>query len=93
MGTVLFAWEMGGGLGHIGPMKVLAEALTALGHRAVFIVKDITSSRTILGRKWPILQTPIGAADQPIRLGAAGTYADIMALRGFARTDALEPVV
>jgi hypothetical protein len=35
MGTVLFAWELGGGLGHVGPMRVLAERLVQLGHQPV----------------------------------------------------------
>jgi hypothetical protein len=93
MGTVLFAWELGGGLGHVGPMKVLAENLTTLGHRVVFAVKDVLSSRVVLGRNWPILQAPIAANTRSLGMKGAGTYADIMAVRGFGSVDELEWLV
>lgn len=92
MATILFAWELGGGLGHVGPMERLATALTGLGHKAVFAVKDVALSRQLLGRRWPVFQAPMGAsAARSLSSGGAGSYADILAVRGFADADELEP--
>jgi hypothetical protein len=93
MGTVLFAWELGGGLGHVGPMRVLAEELSRFGHRVVFAVRDVSSSRMVLGQSWPILQAPMGASTRSLGMKGAGTYADIMAVRGFASAEELEHLV
>lgn len=93
MGTALFAWELGGGLGHVGPMRILAQALTTLGHRVVFAAKDVFSSRIVLGREWPVLQAPVGVNTRSLGRSGAGTYADIMAVRGFANADELENAV
>jgi EryCIII-like glycosyltransferase len=93
MGTVLFAWELGGGLGHVGPMRVLAEELSRFGHRVVFAVRDVSSSRMVLGQSWRVLQAPMGANTRGLGIKGAGTYADIMAVRGFASAEELEHLV
>jgi len=84
MGTVLFAWELGGGLGHVGPMKVLAEQLIRWGHQCVFAVKDVISARTVLGNLGPIVQAPQlrRIRDADLAFGA-GSFTDILAIRGF----------
>jgi UDP:flavonoid glycosyltransferase YjiC (YdhE family) len=85
MGTVLFAWELGGGLGHVGPMRVLAERLVQLGHQPVFAVREVATARSCLGHLGPILQAPFTRT--PSMQGqafGAGNLADILALRGFA---------
>jgi UDP:flavonoid glycosyltransferase YjiC (YdhE family) len=85
LGTVLFAWEMGGGLGHIGPMKVLAESLTKWGHQPVFVVKDVISARPLLEGLGPILQAPVLGRNRTAELAfGAGSFGDILAIRGFA---------
>ena len=40
MATILFAWELGGGLGHLTVIKPLAEALRDQGHRVVIAVRN-----------------------------------------------------
>jgi hypothetical protein len=94
MGTVLFAWELGGGFGHVGPMKVLAERLSKQGHRAVFAAKDVIAARTVLDGLGPILQAP--ALERPPRLQpafGAGSFADMLALRGYGDPKFLGPAV
>jgi UDP:flavonoid glycosyltransferase YjiC (YdhE family) len=85
---------MGGGLGHIGPMKVIAGRLKRWGHDCVFAVKDVVAARAHLGAYGPVLQAPICPTpkilDQPF--GAAG-FADILAGCGFADARQLEALV
>ena len=37
---VLFAWELGEGLGHLPPLKAIALALKAHGVRPVFVLRE-----------------------------------------------------
>jgi UDP:flavonoid glycosyltransferase YjiC (YdhE family) len=94
MGTVLFTWELGSGLGHIGPMKVIAGHLKRRGHDCVFAVKDVVAARGHLGAYGPILQAPACPTskilDQPF---GAANFADILAGYGFADRLQLEALV
>ena len=42
MATILLAWELGGGLGHLMRLRPLAEGLVKRGHRVVAIVRDLS---------------------------------------------------
>src|SRR5207247_8636282 len=41
MATVLFAWELGGGLGHMMQMAPLARALVRRGHRVYAALREV----------------------------------------------------
>ncbi|MCY3023979.1 MAG: hypothetical protein NTW87_33790, partial [Planctomycetota bacterium] len=41
MPTILFAWELGAGFGHLAPYRTLTETLNAAGHRVIFAVRDV----------------------------------------------------
>jgi len=94
MGTVLFAWELGGGLGHVGPMRVLAEELSSRGHRAIFAVRNVISGRMMLGDIGPVLQAPVA---EPIRnVGQAfgvGSFGDLLAVHGFNQRQSLARMI
>lgn len=94
MKTVLFAWELGEGLGHVGPLRTVARELSAKGHRAVFAVRDVVGSKALLKNEgYPVLQAPIWPKSTPRGpFGVAG-YADILAIHGFAHVDDLSRMV
>ncbi|MES2792756.1 MAG: nucleotide disphospho-sugar-binding domain-containing protein [Planctomycetota bacterium] len=89
--TVLFAWELGGGLGHVQQLLPLARALTAHGLRAVFAVKEPGQAGMLLeDQGFEVLQAPVfreQPATQPT--GFAASYADILTRHGFAQIDEL----
>lgn len=41
MSRFVFAWELGGGYGHLGPFRPIAERLIDAGHQVTIIAKDI----------------------------------------------------
>ena len=45
----LFAWELGGGLGHTAPLGQIAEPLLKAGHRVDFVLKDLSTAEAALG--------------------------------------------
>jgi hypothetical protein len=48
MATILLAWELGGGLGHVMTMRPLAEGLARRGHRVVAVLRDLSSAREFI---------------------------------------------
>jgi UDP:flavonoid glycosyltransferase YjiC (YdhE family) len=60
MGRIVFAWELGGGLGHILYDLPLAKKLQERGHEVVCIMKNIIDAEKILGKHGiKVLQAPI----------------------------------
>lgn len=60
MSRILFAWELGGGYGHIAGFLPVALGLRERGHEVIFALKDVSHAAAILGaRRFPYVQAPI----------------------------------
>jgi Erythromycin biosynthesis protein CIII-like, C-terminal domain len=89
-------WEVGGGLGHAEHLLQVARVLAAAGHEPVFAVRNVVEPWPLFAREtFPVLQAPFwhprpwhGA--QPFQ---AGSYADVLALQGWDRSEHLRPQV
>jgi UDP:flavonoid glycosyltransferase YjiC (YdhE family) len=82
--NVLFAWELGLGLGHVWRHLDLATLLQERGHVVSFAVKDLRLAATALvGSDFNVVQTPVrqkaGSADPVIC-----SHADVLAHHGMA---------
>ena len=58
MPTVLYAWEMGTGLGHVMQFAQLARGLLKNGHRVVAIVKELKTARAAFASEVCLLPAP-----------------------------------
>jgi len=90
--TVLLGWELGDGLGHVQPLLRLANALAARGFRPVLALRDLIGPRPLLRDcPFPVIQAPLySAAGRAAPSGfVARSYADILAVHGFADGDHL----
>lgn len=93
--SILFAWELGANLGHIKPMAALARVLKARGARVTFAVHDLSNVRHAAARgEFTILQAPQWpdhrqGGYRPV----VASYADVLALVGFADQHKLMAVV
>jgi UDP-N-acetylglucosamine:LPS N-acetylglucosamine transferase len=91
--TVLFAWELGEGLGHLPPLKAIALALKARGANVVFALRDAVLTRAALADVGaPILPAPFWPTPQPPPT-MTGTYADILAGNGFGEGQHVKALV
>lgn len=86
MPKVMLCWEMGGGLGHVGRLKPLAQGLMARGHDCVLMLRDLVQIDSLLtDLPVPRLQAPVwlhkvsGLPDPPASL------AEILLANGYVQ--------
>jgi hypothetical protein len=51
MSTILYAWELGGGLGHILRFRPLAERLIGRGHRVIAALRELRNAEAMVDRR------------------------------------------
>lgn len=90
-------WESGAGFGHVAPMRLVARALLARGHKPVMALRDVVEPAPMLkDEPYPILQGPfwgraaMGLGGKPF---SAATFADILAVGGFGNADELSAMM
>src|SRR5262245_66660318 len=92
MSTVLIAWELGAGLGHVRPLLAVAEALAQEGHRPVLALRDTVETWPVLRHQpFPVLPAPMML--RPMDIGrpfAATSMTDVLAVVGWGAGDSLE---
>jgi hypothetical protein len=90
--TILFAWELGGGHGHVQRLARVARGVRACGHEPVFAVRNLAGVAPVLGDDgFPVFQAPFWHWKPwpgPRPTVTAG-FSDIMALQGFAEVEGL----
>ena len=95
MSRILFAWEMGGNLGHFARDLPLAIACREAGHGVLFAVQDIpvcVDAAHEFGINF--LQAPVMGLNQKHQgAPSAINYADLLLQTGFCDADALESVL
>src|ERR1700722_8238240 len=83
MASILRAWELGGGWGHLMRLMPIAGGLVARGHRVCAALRDLRWAIGVFGDDVALLQAPLrfrpfpGEAEQPM------TLAHILAKTGF----------
>ena len=87
--TIMFCWELGGGLGHLMQMLPLATDLARRGHRVVIVTRDLEGAASVFRRAGVrLLQAPLcsGAAR---RFPGPVNYAQFLANTGFGNDGGL----
>ena len=94
MKKILFTWELGGGLGHIIPMRTLAKQFLSMGHEVSIAMMDLTHAASVFsGLKVRFLQAPFksGYRDNPIL--PPMSYSQLINNNGFSSHTELEGFV
>ena len=83
MATILFCWELGGGLGHVAPYLKLADELVRRDHRIEFALRETAATGRLLRQHgYSYMQAPIPVGRRPgIRLPC--TYAHVLYNSGY----------
>lgn len=92
--TVLLAWELGNGLGHIQKLVPVARTLAKHGLRPVFAVRDFSRTYPLLRElAFDVLQAPDFAPVATQQMGFVASYSDILGRMGFDSVERLESMV
>jgi UDP-N-acetylglucosamine:LPS N-acetylglucosamine transferase len=79
MATVLFTWELGGGLGHVMPMSSLAAGLAERGHQIVITLRDLLGGQAAFqGIQATFLQAPLRTLRAKNFISVTHTLADVL---------------
>jgi hypothetical protein len=87
---VLFCWELGANLGHLGLIAAMRDELEAAGFAFSFAVADLLMARSVLGDTAPLLPAP----RWPFRThngarSSLASFADVLSGVGFHQPDLL----
>ena len=85
MATILFAWELGGGLGHLMQLLPLARGLAARGHTLYAALRDLPKVESVFG-PGPVryLQAPYVNAHVKRPIQPPVTFSHLLHNCGFA---------
>jgi UDP:flavonoid glycosyltransferase YjiC (YdhE family) len=91
MAKILYAWELGSGLGHMAPYRGLFEKLCARGHSLTLVLRDLSRAKTIFkGLNVSLLQSPVHLNKPLNPIVPESTYAQILHNVGFEDVGELE---
>ena len=89
MSRILFAWELGGGFGHLSRLEPIARNLRAAGHEVLFVSKDTQCAAKWLGPYgYRFLQAPVSATAYKLTRPPAN-YTEVLLTEGYAEPTAL----
>jgi hypothetical protein len=82
---ILIGWEFGAGLGHVGMLRPLAEALQSQGHRVVLALRETVLTRKLLtSSKLEVIQGPAWFAPTDAPQVDLRTLADVFYASGLS---------
>jgi hypothetical protein len=59
MARILFAWELGGGMGHLARLQPIANELLLQGHRIDIVARNFAITRQLMSEKVAVWQAPL----------------------------------
>ncbi|HEX4000857.1 MAG TPA: hypothetical protein VHX65_20080 [Pirellulales bacterium] len=93
MATILLAWELGGGLGHLMNLRPIAIELPRRGHRVFAALRDLSQAHKIFGGSGvALLQAPFKHG-RMLEIQPCCTFAHILHNVGFSNVDELSTMV
>lgn len=93
MARILFVWELGGGIGHLTRIKLLALALRKRGYESVFALKDLSRSEMVFGHDgFAFYQAPLWLP-KVAGLPLAATFPELLFRFGYLDPDGLLGIV
>lgn len=92
--NILFAWELGGDLGHITRFLPIANRLQRQGHQVTFVLRDISRAERIVGKYGHrLLQAPMWLPPSRTAPSPPVSYAEILQHYGYLSVSGLIGVV
>lgn len=85
MATILLTWELGGGMGHVLPLRAIGEELTRRGHRVIAALRDLTRvGELFAGSGIGFIPAPVISGPRDAMIKKISGFTHILANIGFA---------
>ena len=90
MARILFAWECGGGIGHLTRYSELIDQLIADRHEILFAARSLSSASKVFGgRAVTLMQAPFRMEELKDGVPSPRSYLHVLKNQGFADPDDL----
>jgi UDP:flavonoid glycosyltransferase YjiC (YdhE family) len=86
---ILYAWELGGGLGHLAHARAVGEPLVKAGHELVFVLRNPLPAVRVLGTLGRFLAAPIWPPLPRAKPVEVFSYPSLLASVGYRDEEAL----
>ena len=94
MARILYAWELGGGFGHVGPFHSIACELSKYGHELTLVLRDVSSVGEIYDQlDFRLFQAPTKTRRTPNVFADPRSLPQVLHNVGFADFDCLTGLV
>lgn len=94
MSTIMIAWELGAGWGHVARLRPIARQLQQRGHQVVIALRDVAATGSLFTRFGiPCLAAPFKLGWPKISIRPAVGFAHVLHNVGFADPDELGSLV
>ncbi len=94
MAKILFAWELGGGAGHLAPFFPIAKTLVERGHTLILVVRDLGRATNLFeSLNVTILPAPIKVGQTAQNIQSPATYPHVLYNVGFADRHTLSGIL
>jgi UDP:flavonoid glycosyltransferase YjiC (YdhE family) len=94
MERIVFAWELGGGLGHIQRILPIARKLKEKNHEVICVMKDFINADKIMGEYGiKVMQAPVWHEKVKNRIENTFSYADTLYNHGYLIKGRLQSMV
>lgn len=94
MKRILLTWEIGGGLGHIIPMRALAQQFLSMGHEVYIALMDLTHAASVFsGMNVKLLQAPYKTGFRSNPILPPMSFPQLLHNNGFSSDKELEGLV
>lgn len=92
---VLYAWELGGGLGHLTTAIPVLQHCAAEGHETVLATQDLQSAARLLAESSPIklMQAPLWPRNMPTSREISRSYPEILLKVGYGDQRLLKTMI
>jgi UDP:flavonoid glycosyltransferase YjiC (YdhE family) len=89
MATILFSWQLGGGLGHLMQMAPLVQGLARQGHRVFLALRSLSNIPSELRQPQVVLFQAPFKHDGRVNSRSIASFAQILVNTGFGNDDEL----
>jgi hypothetical protein len=89
LARIVYAWELGGGLGHLAHARMIGEPLARAGHEVIFVLRNPLPAVRVLGDIGRFVAAPLWPPLNRPRPAPSFSYPSLLAGLGYGDEEAL----